>query len=102
MREVINDLWLLIRSYAKQEMVDPILMLKGFFMYGALGALAWCLGLGFGALALIRALQTETGDSLTGSLNWIPYFAGLLFTGAATAVSVWFIKRPFRHEEAPS
>lgn len=102
MREVINDLWLLVRNYAKQEMVDPVLMLKGFFLYGFLGALAWCLGLGFGALAIIRALQTETGDHLSGSLNWIPYAVGLAFTGAATAASIWFIKRPFRHEEAPS
>ena len=99
-REVISDLWQLVRDYAKQEMVDPLLMLKEFFLFGVLGALSLCLGLGFGALAIIRALQTETGDHLTGSNTWIPYFVAIVFTGAAVGVCVWLIKRPFRHEEA--
>lgn len=100
MREVISDLWILVRDYAKQETVDPIKMLGGFLAWGLAGSLALCLGLGFGALAIIRALQTGTGDHLTGSLTWVPYAAGLLFTGLAAGISVWFIKRPFRHEEA--
>lgn len=99
-REVINDLWLLIRDYAKQETIDPIKMLGSFLGWGLAGSIALCLGIGFGALAIIRALQTETGDHLTGSWNWVPYLVGLLFTGAAAGVAVWFIKRPFRHEEA--
>jgi hypothetical protein len=100
MREVINDLWILIRDYAKQETLDPLLMLKRFLTFGLAGALLLCLGLGFGALAVIRALQTETGGHLTGSLTWVPYFVGLVFTGGSAALAVWFIKRPFRHEEA--
>lgn len=99
-REVINDLWLLIRDYAKQETIDPIKMLGSFLGWGLAGSIALCLGIGFGALAIIRALQTETGDHLTGSLNWVPYLVGLLFTAAAAGLAVWFIKRPFRHEEA--
>jgi hypothetical protein len=30
----------------------------------------------------------------------VPYLVGLLFTAAAAGIAVWFIKRPFRHEEA--
>ena len=45
---------------------------------------------------MLRALQTETGDHLTGSWNWVPYLAGLLFTAVAAALSVYAIKRPFR------
>ncbi len=101
-REVANDLWLLIRDYAKQETLDPLLMLKRFLTFGFAGSVALCLGFGFGALAIIRALQTETGDHLAGNLNWIPYLVGLLFTAAAAGLAVWFIKRPFRHEEAPA
>ncbi len=100
MREVINDLWLLIRDYAKQETIDPLKMLGSFLGFGLAGAIALSLGLGFGALAIIRALQTQTGDHLTGSLTFVPYLVALLFTGAATAIAVWYIKRPFRHEEA--
>ena len=99
-REVINDLWLLIRDYAKQETIYPIKMLGSFLGWGLAGSIALCLGIGFGALAIIRALQTETGDHLTGSWNWVPYLVGLLFTAAAAGIAVWFIKRPFRHEEA--
>ena len=99
-REVVNDLWLLIKNYAKQEMVDPLLKLKRFFAFGVGGAILLCLGLGFGTLAIIRALQTETGDHLTGSWNWVPYLVGLLFAGASAAISILYIKRPFRHEEA--
>ena len=88
-KEATQDLWLLVRDYAKQETIDPIKMLGSF--------LGWGRG---GSIALIRALQTETGDHLTGSLNWVPYLVGLLFTAAAAGLAVWFIKRPFRHEEA--
>jgi len=101
-RQVVNDLWILVRDYAKQETIDPIKMLGAFLGWGLLGALALTLGIGFGALAIIRALQTQTGDHLTGSLSWVPYLFGLLFTAAAAGIAVWFIKRPFRHEEAPA
>jgi len=101
-REVIADLWQLVKDYAKQEMVDPLLMLKKFFAFGIGGALALCLGLGFGTLTIIRALQEQTGKHLTGSLEWVPYMAGFLFALVATALAVWFIKRPFHHEEAPA
>lgn len=101
-REVISDLWLLIRDYAKQELVDPLQMLKRFFAYGIGGALALTLGLAFGTLAIIRALQEQTGDHLTGSLEWIPYLGGLVFAAVSAGLSIWFIKRPFRHEEAPA
>ena len=95
-KEVISDLWLLCRNYAKQETIDPLLMLKRFLGLGLAGAILLSMGLGFGALAIIRMLQTETGDHLTGSWNWVPYLAGLLFTAVAAALSVYAIKRPFR------
>ncbi|WP_426572935.1 hypothetical protein [Aquihabitans sp. McL0605] len=100
MKEVVTDLWILCRDYAKQETIDPVKMLGRFLGWGLAGSLALCLGIGFGALAIIRGLQTETGAHLTSSLNWVPYLVGLIFTGLAAAISIWFIKRPFRHEEA--
>ena len=99
-REVINDLWLLIRDYAKQETIDPIKMLGSFLGWGLLGSVLLSVGIGFGTLAIIRALQTETGDLLDGNWNWVPYLAGLVFTAIAAALAVLYIKRPFRHEEA--
>jgi hypothetical protein len=95
----VNDLWLLIRDYAKQETIDPLKMLGSFLGWGLGGALALCLGIGFGALTIVRALQEQTGQHLTGKLEWVPYFVALLFTAAAVGTAVWFIRRPFRHEE---
>ncbi len=101
-KEVINDLWILCRDYAKQETIDPLLMLKRFLSLGLAGSILLTLGLGYGALAIIRALQTETGDALDGNWNWVPYLAGLAFTALAAYLSYRTIKRPFRHEETPA
>ena len=99
-KEVVNDLWLLCRDYAKQETIDPLKMLGGFLGWGLAGAVLLCMGLGFGALSIIRALQVETGDHLNGSWNWVPYLAGLVFTAIAAFLSYLAIKRPFRTKEA--
>ena len=60
-------------DYAKQEVRDP---LKDLGRYAAWGLVSWTLlGLGtmFIALAGLRALQTETGSTFTGSLSVFPY-----------------------------
>lgn len=102
MREVLEDLWQLLRDYTKQETIDPLKMLGQFLGWGLAGSITLCLGLGFAALAIIRALQTETGDHLTGSLTWVPYFVAFVFTGVAAYLSYLTIKRPFRAEETPA
>jgi hypothetical protein len=99
-KEVVNDLWLLCRDYAKQETIEPLKQLKQFLVWGLLGSALLCFGLGFGALSIIRALQVETGGHLSGSWNWVPYFVGLVFTAVAAALSYLTIKRPFRTKEA--
>ena len=43
------------------------------------------LGLLLWLLALLRALQTETGDHLTGNLSWLPYVISLA-VGAVVAL----------------
>ena len=96
MGEVVNDLWVLIRDYAKQETVDPIKALGRFIAYGVGGSLLLAVGISFGALALLRALQTETGDHLTGSLTWVPYLVTFLCTAAVVAVAVRTISKPNR------
>jgi hypothetical protein len=97
--EVVNDLWQLTRDYAKQETLDPLKSLKRFLAFGIGGAVLLALGLLFGALAVLRGLQTETGAHLTGSWNWVPYLATLLFTGLAAVLALLAIKKPLRAEE---
>lgn len=97
--DIVADLWQLLRDYAKQETIDPLKSIGRFLGYGLAAALSMGLGILFGAVAVIRALQTETGDALTGSLNWVPYVVGLVFTSVAVAITVSAIKRPIRAEE---
>jgi hypothetical protein len=98
--EVVADLWQLTRDYAKQETIDPLKSLGRFLGYGIGGALLLALGLLFGAVAVLRGLQTETGEHLTGSLDFVPYVAAIAFTAVATLLAVLAIKKPIRAEEA--
>lgn len=70
---VVKELYQLSVDYAKQELVDPV---KGLGVYLAWGIATMVL-LGTGTLllglSLLRALQTETGSTFTGSLTWAPY-----------------------------
>jgi hypothetical protein len=97
--EVVNDLWQLCRDYAKQETIDPLKSIGRFIGWGIGGALLLGLGLCFGALAVVRLLQTETGDALDGHLDFVPYLAAFVFTVVAVGLSAAAIKRPMRAEE---
>jgi hypothetical protein len=97
--EIANDLWILCRDYAKQETIDPLKSIGRFLGWGVAGSLILSMGLLFGALAVLRALQTETGEALTGSLNWVPYLAALVFALISVGLAVLAIKRPVRAEE---
>ena len=96
--EIANDLWLLVRDYAKQETIDPLKSIGRFLANGLAGAALVGLGVTFGALALLRALQTETGNHLTGSLNWVPYAVTLVVTVVVVALAVYAIKKPVRED----
>lgn len=89
----VTELWELVVAYTKQETVEPIKNLGRFVKYGVLGSLALMVGLPLMVLGLLRAVQAESGDHLTGSLTFIPYLAAaalaLLFAGMAA----WGISR---------
>lgn len=97
--EIVNDLWLLTRDYAKQETVDPLKSLGKFLAYGIGGSLVLSLGVLFGAVAVLRCLQTETGDTFSGHWNFVPYLVSLAFTILCSALAVYAIKKPIRAEE---
>ena len=70
--------------------------------FGVSGSIALSVGVLLLLLALLRALQTETGSTFTGHLSWLPY----LITAAAALVvlglSVWRItKTPPARTPAP-
>lgn len=83
---VVQELYELTTSYAKQELVDPV---KGLGTYLAWG-IATMLMLGTGTLllglSLLRALQTETGSTFTGNWSWAPYALTLLAGAVVTGI----------------
>jgi hypothetical protein len=78
MPEVVSELWDLIKRYAKQETLDPLKSIGRFLAFGLGAALAGSIGLVLLLVALLRALQTQTGSTFTGNLSWIPYLIVLL------------------------
>lgn len=100
--EVVADLWQLVRDYAKQETIDPLKSIGRFIGYGLGGAAALGLGTIFAILAVLRALQTETGSKLTGSLDWVPYLVAFLLSLVVVVVAVRAISKLNRAAEARS
>ena len=77
-----GDFVQLVIDYAKQETLGPIKGLGRFVAFGMAGSVAITLGTVLLLLAVLRALQTETGSSFTGKLSWLPY----VITGGVAAV----------------
>lgn len=79
--EVLAELRDVVGAYFRQEAIDPLKRLAVWLGFGLVGGIFLCTGLVLLALAGLRALQTETGDHLAGSLSWSPYaivLAGVL------------------------
>jgi len=93
MPEVANELWGLTKDYARQETIDPLKGVGRYLAYGAAGALLGSLGVILLMLSLLRALQTETGDTFDGNWSWAPYMIVLLVAGAVAAYAFSRISR---------
>ena len=88
-----GDVVQLVLDYAKQETLGPLKGLARFVALGVAGAIGLSAGAMLLLLALLRALQTETGSTFRGDWSWAPY---LLTAAAATivlALSAWRIKK---------
>ena len=90
MPEVATELWALTKDYARQETVEPLKGIGRYLAYGTAGALLGSIGVILLMLAGLRALQTETGDALDGTLSWVPYLIVLV---VAAALVAWAITR---------
>jgi hypothetical protein len=80
-----RDVIQLILDYAKQETLGPLKGVGRFLAFGMIGVIAISIGTSLLLLALLRALQTETGTMFTGDWSWAPY---LLTAVAAVVVLV--------------
>jgi hypothetical protein len=91
--EVVGDLWQLLKDYGKQETIDPLTNLGRFVGFGAPGSILLALGVLLLSLGTLRALQTETGEHLTGSLTWVPYAITFVVAAALVAIAINAIGR---------
>lgn len=77
----------LVMDYVKQETLTPLKGLGRYLLFGIAGSLALCAGLVLLLVALLRALQSETGTTFAGNLSWLPYVivcaAAVLLMGLA-------------------
>ena len=85
-----SELVALVVAYVRQETVDPIKALGRFVLFGIAGAILIAVGGTILTIATVRAIQAEAGTHLRGSLTWVPYVGGILFSGGA---AVWAATR---------
>jgi len=86
-----GDFLQLVVDYAKQETLGPIKGLGRFVAFGVAGSAALALGSVFLLLAVLRALQSETGTTFTGHLSWLPYLITAVLALAVLGLAVWRI-----------
>jgi len=82
----------LVVAYAKQETIEPFKTIGRQLAFGLAGSISLGIGALFGAIAVLRALQTETGDTFHGRASWAPYLITLVALalaglGAVTAAT---------------
>ncbi len=80
-------------DYAKQETLGPIKGLGRFVAFGVAGSVALALGSVILLLAVLRALQTETGSTFTGHLSWLPYVITGALATVVLALAAWRITK---------
>lgn len=83
----------LLVAYAKQETLEPLKALKTYVLFGVAGAVLLAFGTALGALAVLRAVQTEAAPHLNGNWSWLPYFGGALFALVVAGFAISGIAR---------
>ncbi len=84
--EVAAELWELGTTYAKQETIDPLRGLGRFLAFGVAGSVLLGTGVVLLMLSGLRALQTQTGSTFTGSWSWAPY--AIVLAGGAILMAL--------------
>ena len=82
----VAELWDLVRAYAKQETIQPLKGIGRYVAFGVAGSLLLGIGVMLLALAGLRALQTETGDTFDGNWSFVPYL--IVLFGCALVVGL--------------
>lgn len=84
----------LVKTYAKQETLEPIKGAGRYLGYGSAGAILLGVGGSMLLLGLLRLLQVEFGGRLSeGAWSWAPYAIVFAVAGVAIAITATRINR---------
>lgn len=92
----IGDVIDTVKTYAKQETVDPLKRAGKYIGFGAAGGLLTGFGVSLLLLGLLRFVQSEWHRSASGRLSWIAY--GITFLGVVVlgGLSMWYANRQIK------
>ena len=85
-KQGLGEIFDLVKAYARQETLDPLKGAGRWLGLGLAGSVLLVLGSLELILALLRALQTESGSSFTGSLSWLPYLITVVVTAVVAGI----------------
>jgi hypothetical protein len=83
----INEIIDLVKTYAKQETIEPLRNTGRYLARGAAGGFLIAFGLILLLVGLLRVLQTET-DVFDDGWSFVPYFIVVLVGGLIAAIFV--------------
>lgn len=88
-----------VKTYAKQETVDPLKGAGRWLGYGAAAAFTMGLGLMIVLLGLLRLVQHELDRLATGSLSWAAYGVTLVVTVVLLVLTLLRVKKSTLNKE---
>lgn len=95
MREVdeVRDVLRVVGRYLKQETVDPFRAIGAMVVWGLVGSVLAAGGFVLAGIGLLRLLQTETGTTFAGHLDWLPYVIVVVVLAVVVAIAAARIGR---------
>lgn len=85
-KQGLGEIFDLVKAYARQETLDPLKGAGRWLGLGLAGSVLLVLGSLELILAMLRALQTESGSSFTGNLSWLPYLITVVVTTVVAGI----------------
>lgn len=82
----------LVKTYAKQETLDPLKSVGGYLKWAIPGALLLAVGWVFLLVGLLRVLQTEL-DWFDDGWSFVPYFIVLAVGGIVTTLVILRVRK---------